>query len=207
MPPERRVRRHPKGSPASQGGRFAPGTRPEGLVSLSGPEPDALALDDAQRSRLAGALCPDEPVVWLGAIAKSTDVRLAASRVTELVGQADAYDDIADDATSTELAESISASTAPVVLLEVLAHPSCTPEQALAMMGPQYPVAVRAEVARQGWPGAALLAAKDPHPLVRGLAVGAWDLPQDASDVLDLDPEAQTASAVIACWPYNEGTN
>jgi hypothetical protein len=180
--------RHPRGAPASQGGRFAASRRPRATVTLPSPPlgPDRLHA-------LARALEPASAHLILRALAANADRRLAedvASSLSVPPGPP-------PNATADDLAAYVQAGQAPVVLYEVLDHPSCSVELALKMMSPDFPVDVRAEVVRQGWPGAARKAVADPHPFVRALAIGAWDLDATSADALRHDVAAQKARAQV----------
>ncbi len=185
---ERRQPRHPKGAPASQGGRFAPSRRPEGTVEL----PEA-PLGPERLHALATALQPADPRLILRALVGARPEQLAESVSLSL----SAPPGPPPEASTTDLEAYVEPGQAPVVLFEVLDHPSCPVEMALKMLAPDYPVGVRAEVVRQGWPGAATKAATDPHPFVRALAIGAWDLDAASAEALRHDVAANRARAKL----------
>ena len=83
------------------------------------------------------------------------------------------------------------------MLVEVLDHLSCPIELALKMLASDYPVSVRVEVVRQGWPGAGKKAVTDPHPFVRAMAIGAWDLDVASAEVLRRDIAANRVRAKL----------
>lgn len=194
---ERRQPRHPKGAPASQGGRFAPSHRPEGPVELP-PDlppdlPPGLPLDPERLNTLAAALQPVDRRLILRALAGARPEDLAKIVALSLK----APPGPAPEASATDLEAYVQPSQDPVVLFEVLDHLECTTELALTMLAPDYPVAVRAEVVRQGWPGAAKKAVADPHPFVRALAIGAWDLDAASAEALRHDVAANRARAKL----------
>ena len=185
---ERRQPRHPKGAPASQGGRFAPSLRPEGTVEL--PEPP---LSPERLRALAVALLPIDRRLILRALAGARPEQFAESVALSLR----APPGPPPEANATDLEAYVEPGQAPVVLYEVLDHPSCPIELALKMLAPDYPVDVRAEVVRQGWPGAAKKASTDPHPFVRALAIGAWDLDAASAEALRHDVAANRVRAKL----------
>jgi hypothetical protein len=186
VPDKRSQPRHPKGAPASQGGRFARAKRPEAGVSLSAEAP----LSPERLSALAAALHPDEGAGVLRVLALS-DPEAFAERALTLLDMAE--EGPSEEAGPEELDAMAHPDQSAVVLFQVLDHPNCRPEVALRMLGPDYPVAVRAEAVSQGWPGAARRAAHDPHPYVRSQAIGAWDLDEASAEALRLDSGAHKA--------------
>ncbi len=183
--PERR--RHPKGAPASQGGRFAPMGRPEGTPL--GPAP----LSGRQLHILGRALLPADPRLVRHAftsVGPEEATRAVSAALAESPGPA-------EDASLAELRVLAHPGQDPVVLYEVLDHDACTIDLALEMLDPGYPASVRAEVVRQGWQGAARRTATDPHPLVRALAMGAWDLDDASAQALRADVVANHARAAL----------
>ena len=142
---------------------------------------------------LAKALLPIEPALILRALARAKPEQAAKS--IEL--GVNAPPGPPPEASAGDLEAYVHPGQAPVVLVEVLDHLSCPIELALKMLAPDYPVSVRAEVVRQGWPGAGKKAVTDPSPFVRAMAIGAWDLDVASAEVLRRDIAANRVRAKL----------
>lgn len=75
-----------------------------------------------------------------------------------------------------------------------------SPETLVAMLDHSQPSDVRAAAARRGTvlPGLGELAASDPDPYVRSLALVSWDLSDRTRAELEADPEVQRTLAILS---------
>lgn len=174
------------------GGRWRPKARPEGHVAL--PDLPGTAPTEERVRSFATALAAPDPRALLNSLTRLSTPEAAVGRLIDLI---DAPAGPGDDASAEELAEAVRPDQSPVVLYEVLDNTACPLDLALQMTGREYPVAVRAEVVRQGWPGAARRAVTDPHPYVRALAIEAWDLDDASAEALRVDASANRAQQVL----------
>ena len=153
--------------------------------------PPNLRID--WQDALAKALLPIDRTLLLRALATADPEQFAKSVLEGL----NSPPGPPPEASAEDLEAYVHPGQAPVVLVEVLDHLSCPIELALQMLAPDYPADVRAEVVRQGWPGAGKKAVTDPSPFVRAMAIGSWDLDAASAEVLRHDIAANRVRAKL----------